>query len=89
MATKKSDSKKKGDKEKDPEKEAKRKARQEALKNRPNVLWADPACDREKQSARCRYLDVLQVDFQDLLRRADRNQHLEYCHGYLLSLIHI
>lgn len=42
MATKKSDSKKKGDKEKDPEKEAKRKekeakrkARQEALKNRP------------------------------------------------------
>ena len=29
MATKKSDSKKKGDKEKDPEKEAKRKARQE------------------------------------------------------------
>ena len=35
MATKKSDSKKKGDKKKDPEKEAKRKARQEALKNRP------------------------------------------------------
>lgn len=39
MATKKSDSKKKGDKEKDPEKEAekeaKRKARKEALKNRP------------------------------------------------------
>ena len=35
MATKKSDSKKKGDKEKDPEKEAKRKARQEALKDRP------------------------------------------------------
>ena len=35
MATKKPDSKKKGDKEKDPEKEAKRKARQEALKNRP------------------------------------------------------
>ena len=35
MATKKSDSKKKGDKEKDPEKEAKRKARQKALKNRP------------------------------------------------------
>lgn len=41
MATKKPDSKKKGDKEKDsdkekdPEKEAKRKARKEALKNRP------------------------------------------------------
>lgn len=40
MATKKSDSKKKGDKEKDPEKDpekeaAKRKARKEALKNRP------------------------------------------------------
>lgn len=35
MATKKADTKKKGDEKKDAEKEAKRKARQEALKNRP------------------------------------------------------
>lgn len=35
MATKKADTKKKGDEKKDAEKEAKRKARMEALKNRP------------------------------------------------------
>ena len=37
--------------------------------------------DREKQPARCRHLDVLQVDFQDLLCGADCHEHLEHCHG--------
>lgn len=51
MATKKSDSKKKGDKEKDPEKEAKRKARQEALKNRP-----------AEQRPNSKQIDVIAID---------------------------
>lgn len=29
------------------------------------------------------YLDVLQMDIQDLLRGADRNQYMEYRHGGL------
>lgn len=37
----------------------------------------------KKQSARCRYLDVLQVDFQDLLCRSHCDEHMEYRHGYL------
>ena len=47
------------------------------------VMWlrADPAHHREEQPPRLRHLDFLQVDFQNLLRGADRHEHLEHRHG--------
>ena len=37
--------------------------------------------DRPQQSTQLRYMDLLQVDFQDLRGGADFVQHLQYRHG--------
>lgn len=58
MATKKSDSKKKGDKEKDLEKEAKLKARKEALKARKEALKNRPA----EQRPNSKQIDVIAIN---------------------------